>query len=170
MNAIKRVDIFFARSRRETCWKDRSKERRARTSPLPLGEMFPGIDENDSFRRFCLTGHRILSDTFRNGVSICISRLQLGIAREGSTKKFFGAMLLKENERDDKMIRIRLFVDLITVMMNVYLCLFVSMYLELISLLRFMSWLERWLDFRIIFLLIRVFTSIFGWISFYKLY
>lgn len=58
--------------------------------------------------------------------------------REGSTKKFFGAML-KENERDDKMIRIRLFVDLITVMMNVYLCLFVSMCLELISLLRFMS-------------------------------
>ena len=48
-------------------------------------------------------------------------------------------MLLKENERDDKMIRIRLFVDLITVMMNVYLCLFVSMCLELISLLRFMS-------------------------------
>lgn len=36
-------------------------------------------------------------------------------------------MLLKENERDDKMIRIRLFV---------------SMCLELISLLRFMSWLE----------------------------
>lgn len=48
-------------------------------------------------------------------------------------------MLLKENERDDKMIRIRLFVDLITVMMNVYLCLFISMCLELISLLRFMS-------------------------------
>lgn len=48
-------------------------------------------------------------------------------------------MLLKENERDDKMIRISLFVDLITVMMNVYLCLFVSMCLELISLLRFMS-------------------------------
>lgn len=47
--------------------------------------------------------------------------------------------MLKENERDDKMIRIRLFVDLITVMMNVYLCLFVSMCLELISLLRFMS-------------------------------
>lgn len=109
------------------------------SSNVPLGEMFPGIDENDSFRRFCLTGHRILSDTFRNGVSICISRLQLGIAREGSTKKFFGAMLLKENKRDDKMIRIRLFVDLITVMMNVYLCLFVSMCLELISLLRFMS-------------------------------
>lgn len=59
--------------------------------------------------------------------------------REGSTKKFFDAMLLKENERDDKMIRISLFVDLITVMMNVYLCLFVSMCLELISLLRFMS-------------------------------
>lgn len=47
--------------------------------------------------------------------------------------------MLKENERDDKMIRISLFVDLITVMMNVYLCLFVSMCLELISLLRFMS-------------------------------
>lgn len=59
--------------------------------------------------------------------------------REGSTKKFFAAMLLKENERDDKMIRISLFVDLITVMMNVYLCLFVSICLELISLLRFMS-------------------------------
>lgn len=59
--------------------------------------------------------------------------------REGSTKKFFGAMLLKENKRDDKMIRISLFVDLITVMINVYLCLFVSICLELISLLRFMS-------------------------------